>query len=118
MHENPFSWREFLFSFQGRVSRRQYWLKFMLPIWLPAITISTLIDSILGYEEFRGPGSLILLLVFWPSAAVIIKRWHDRNKVGWWFLIGLIPYIGPFWVLIENGFLPGTAGSNRFGEEP
>jgi uncharacterized membrane protein YhaH (DUF805 family) len=29
-------------------------------------------------------------------------------------LIGAIPFIGGIWVLIENGFLPGTAGPNRF----
>ena len=47
-----------------------------------------------------------------------IKRWHDRDKSGWWSLIAFIPLIGFLWVLIECGFLAGTSGSNRFGEDP
>jgi uncharacterized membrane protein YhaH (DUF805 family) len=46
---------------------------------------------------------------------VYIKRFHDRDKTGWWVLIGLIPLIGPLWLLIELGFLKGTDGANRFG---
>ena len=32
-------------------------------------------------------------------------------------MINFIPIIG-VWALIENGFLPGTEGKNRFGEDP
>jgi len=30
-------------------------------------------------------------------------------------LVGIIPVIGPIWLFIENGLLPGTDGHNRFG---
>jgi hypothetical protein len=46
---------------------------------------------------------------------VYIKRFHDRDKSGWWVLIWLIPIIGAIWLLIELGFLKGTPGPNRFG---
>ena len=49
------------------------------------------------------------------SSFVHIKRFHDRDKSGWWVLIGLIPIIGAIWLLIELGFLKGTPGPNRFG---
>ena len=49
------------------------------------------------------------------SLAIQVKRWHDRNKSGWWVLIGLIPLIGGIWALIETGFLAGDDGENRFG---
>jgi len=45
-----------------------------------------------------------------------IRRWHDRDKSGWWVFIGFIPIIGPLWTLIELGFLPGTPGPNHYGE--
>jgi uncharacterized membrane protein YhaH (DUF805 family) len=67
------------------------------------------------------PSVLFLLLLapplIWISVAVQVKRWHDRDKSGWWFLMNFVPIIGWLWVLIECGFLRGTPGPNRFGEE-
>lgn len=62
--------------------------------------------------------AIVGLLIIWPSLAIQVKRWHDRDKSGWWVLIGLIAVIGGIWVLVECGFLPGTAGTNRFGPPP
>jgi uncharacterized membrane protein YhaH (DUF805 family) len=56
------------------------------------------------------------LLLLWPALALSVKRWHDRDKPGWWVLVGLIPVIGWLWLVIENGLLRGSAGANRFGE--
>jgi uncharacterized membrane protein YhaH (DUF805 family) len=61
---------------------------------------------------------VLQVLLIWPSLAVSAKRWHDRDKSAWWILVGLIPIIGNIWILIENGFLRGTEGSNRFGDDP
>ena len=49
---------------------------------------------------------------------MISKRYHDRGKSGWWYLVTFIPLIGPIWVLIELQFLSGDRGSNRFGPPP
>ena len=57
----------------------------------------------------------MVALALIPSIIVYIKRFHDRDKSGWWVLIGLIPIIGGIWLLIELGFLKGTPGPNRFG---
>ena len=57
----------------------------------------------------------MVALALIPSIIVYIKRFHDRDKSGWWVLIGLIPIIGAIWLLIELGFLKGTDGPNRFG---
>jgi uncharacterized membrane protein YhaH (DUF805 family) len=61
---------------------------------------------------------IVNLLLLWPAVAVSVKRWHDRNRSGWWILINLLPIIGWAWALIENGLLRGTAGPNRFGADP
>ena len=61
---------------------------------------------------------LVGLLAIWPGLAIQIKRWHDRGKSGWWVLIGLIPIIGFWWVLIECGFLSGDEGPNEYGPDP
>lgn len=63
-------------------------------------------------------GLAFALVALYPAICVSIKRWHDRDKSGWWVLIGLIPIIGAIWVLIECGILKGTEGPNRFGPDP
>jgi len=64
--------------------------------------------------------SVIMLILYipliWVSLAIQVKRWHDRNKSGWWVLISFVPLIGPIWALIENGFLAGDEAENRFGQ--
>jgi len=63
-------------------------------------------------------GGLLCLVLVWPSLAIQVKRWHDRNKTGWMVLINFIPIIGFFWTLIECGFLDGTPGPNKYGPSP
>lgn len=105
---------KFYFSFEGRVNRKDWWLKYALPLLIPAFIASVIVDEMTGYSDRSGPGVFVFLIILWPMLAISIKRWHDRDKAGWWMLIGVIPFIGGIWVLIENGFLPGTAGPNRF----
>ena len=61
---------------------------------------------------------LVGLVLIIPNLAVAAKRWHDRDKSGWWMLIALVPIIGWIWALVETGFLAGTSGPNRFGADP
>jgi uncharacterized membrane protein YhaH (DUF805 family) len=109
-------WRQFLFSFQGRVGRQQYWL--MVVLTVPFAIAAAIINGGIRHDPSETPGVLLLLPMVWPAFAVTIKRWHDRDKSGWWILINLIPVVGDFWSLIENGFLKGTPGENRFGPDP
>ena len=68
-------------------------------------------DPEAGIGLFSGIFALLSLI---PAIIVHIKRFHDRDKSGWWLLIVLIPIIGAIWLLIELGFLKGTSGPNRF----
>lgn len=107
---------EVLFSFKGRIGRLTYWA-YMLAFIVFSFVAQT-IDYSIGYTEASDIGPFDIaatLLMLWPVLAVSVKRWHDRNKSALWVLIGLIPIIGIIWVLIENGCLRGTDGSNRFG---
>ena len=62
--------------------------------------------------------SMVLVVALWSGLAVQVKRWHDRDKNGVWVLINLIPIVGSIWALVENGFLDGTQGPNRYGPSP
>jgi uncharacterized membrane protein YhaH (DUF805 family) len=110
------NWRQFLFSFEGRVGRRQFWL--MVVLTLPFLIAAAIINGGFGHDPAESPGALVLLPMLWPAFAVTVKRWHDRNKSAWWILINLIPVVGDIWSLVENGFLRGTPGENRFGPDP
>ena len=72
--------------------------------------------------ERKGPGRFWALLVvvpsLWVGLVVSVKRWHDRNKSGRWVLLNLVPVVGWLWHVIECGFLRGTVGPNRFGQDP
>ena len=108
--------KTFYFSFDGRIGRQDFWLRYVLPY----LGMLVVIVIIAGINENVGQ---IVNLIFsvatiWPSLAVIAKRWHDRNKSGWWILITIIPIVGSIWALVENGFLRGTVGPNRFGPDP
>ena len=124
---------QFLFSFEGRISRSAYWLKWMLPYIVVMMVLGFLMSMFaIPADPYATPAqsqgamsgivgivfSLVYLASLWPSLAVLAKRWHDRDKSGWWTLIGLVPAIGGFWILIECGFLKGSDGPNRFGDDP
>ena len=66
--------------------------------------------------EFIAGG--ILLLMVWPTVAVNMKRWHDRGRSGWWFILSpFIPIIA-LWILVESAFFPSGSESNCFGPSP
>ena len=116
-----FNFQQFYFSAQGRMNRKQLWLRAILPI-LVIILVLGFVDRVIGiYDPNTGVGilsGLFALASLIPAILVDIKRWHDRDKSGWWMLIALIPIIGSIWLLIELGFLAGTPGPNRFGPPP
>ena len=115
----------FLFSPKGRINRGQYWLSLLSVfviysvIYLANIFLFTITENYNIYDLVDIFNSLIVpWVILWIALVISIKRWHDRDKSGWSVLIGLIPIIGGLWVTIENGFLPGTDGPNKYGEAP
>ena len=109
----PPSLRWLLLQFDGRLSRRAWWLwGVLLPLGL-GLYLTTVLR--VAGASAQGTEIAINLLLLWPTVAVSIKRWHDRGKSGWWVLLALVPWVGWLWVLIENGLLCGDKGPNRFG---
>ncbi len=106
-----------LFSFSGRVGRGTFWL---IGIGTLLVYYSAVFMAVMSLGEEAGGGVMALgyIPLLWISLANSAKRWHDRNKSGWWILIALVPLIGPLWAFVEQGFLPGDEGHNRFGAPP
>lgn len=110
-----------LFSFQGRIRRRDFWIVFLIFSIVTSISLPRLFGLPGAHPDFSGEGLIglaIFVLSVWIHLAVLVKRWHDRDKSGWWVLIALIPVIGWIWQLVEAGFLEGTPGVNRYGLPP
>jgi uncharacterized membrane protein YhaH (DUF805 family) len=57
------------------------------------------------------------LATFIPGLAVMVRRLHDVDKSGWWFLISFIPIIGTIWIIVLLA-TDGTPGTNQYGVNP
>lgn len=121
---------QFLFDFNGRIRRLHFWLFFLclsavygglfwqFGHWEVHHNDHHFVSLGVTYLQHNPLFGLLGLAAIWAKLAVTVKRWHDRDKSGWWILIGLVPVIGWLWQLIECGFMEGTPGDNRFGRSP
>jgi uncharacterized membrane protein YhaH (DUF805 family) len=119
-------------SFEGRTRRLHFWLGLIILSIVNSLVFSFTLGGAISGAAMRGNpfaiadafsgvglvGGLLVLALIWPSLAVQVKRWHDRDKTGWMVLINFIPIVGFFWTFIECGFLDGTPGPNRYGPSP
>ena len=60
---------------------------------------------------------LPVLALFIPAVALMVRRFHDQDKLGFFVLMGLIPVIGNLLVLIGMA-MPGDDGDNSYGPDP
>ncbi len=118
---------QMLFSFDGRIRRRDYWLYAIGSGIVIGILINVVMMALGGpvdptTQQPNMTAVLVALLLYipalWIGLALQAKRWHDRDKGAIWLLINLLPIIGGLWALVECGFLDGTPGPNRFGPSP
>ena len=100
-----------LLSFGGRVPRSVFWV-----VQLITAVIIFFINMVT--PDSPGLRLFLLLVLAVPQTATAVKRYHDRDKSGWWILVSLVPLIGPLWTAVELGFFRGTSGPNRFGPDP
>lgn len=108
-------WR-MLLDPRGRIARRDFWL---WGVGFP-IGLGIVLHALAGIARLPAAGTehAVNALLLWPFVAVAAKRWHDRDRSGWWVLVALIPLVGWIWTLVACGLLRGTAGANRHGPDP
>jgi len=117
------SFAQFYFSPRGRISRAQYWLRFVLPVVAIHFAFVVVIIALAAAHNTSAAGGFYLiwtlysLIVFWPNLAVLIKRSHDRDWP-WPFILLLVVPLVQLWPMVEISFLRGTIGGNRFGADP
>ena len=94
---------QLLFSFQGRLNRKPYWLTTLAIIAILVVIVGILFavaGASLLTGDFSGLGAAAIVLVLlyipllWIGLALGTKRLHDRNKSGWWLVVfWLVPVI-------------------------
>ncbi|WP_312605133.1 DUF805 domain-containing protein [Kosakonia cowanii] len=129
--------QQWLFSFKGRIGRRDFWIWMVL--WVVSMTLLFVLANN-GMLDFQT-AAFILVCLIWPTACVMVKRLHDRGRHGGWALLmvlawmllsgnwamldgtlawavgRLIPVAIIVVMMIDLGAMLGTQGKNRFGNE-
>lgn len=136
-----------LFGYDGRIGRLSYWLGLATAWAIIGFFAAIAEDATAGTGDIGRYVAFIFIVgsFVWMHSAVTIKRLHDRGRPALWYVLyGIAPpalfivatyfyttgalapaailyvlsFAGLFWVIIELGLLPGTAGPNRYGPAP
>ncbi|MDX1462312.1 MAG: DUF805 domain-containing protein [Marinirhabdus sp.] len=117
-------------NFDGRARRSEYWYFSLLNILITVVFGFILV--VMGALSDRAGEppvtfylvlmvlALAYLMLLLPSIAVAVRRLHDTDKSGWWYLLGVIPiinYVGGI-VLLIFYCTEGTRGANQYGKDP
>lgn len=111
-------------TFHGRASRSEFW-------WAWGLNIVVFFAAGIGVEMANSMAShaahrptsvstvigvvflLYALAALVPSIAVLVRRLHDANLSGWWWLLTLLPFAGPV-IGVIFGILPRQGYGKRF----
>lgn len=107
-------------TFSGRAQRSEFWwfaLFVVISNFVLGIVDHMLFGMAVDGQQVSLLGALFSLAVLLPNIAVGVRRLHDLDKSGWWYLLILIPLVGAL-VLIYFFVQKGTDGPNRFGADP
>ncbi|MBL7636077.1 DUF805 domain-containing protein [Atlantibacter hermannii] len=129
--------QQWLFSFKGRIGRRDFWI--WIGLWIVAMALLFILvaNGILDAQT----GAFVLVCLLWPTSAVVVKRLHDRGKSGLWALLMIAAWmllagnwalLGGMWQWVVGRFIPtlilvmllldlgafiGTPGENKYGKD-
>ncbi len=119
------------FSFQGRASRKEFWVHGYVGFALIMLAVAAAFGLLnLGKRMILSDAPMHLqmplqasleaallcllgvcgALFIWFSAALTFRRMHDLDRSGFQDVLGLFRY--------QLLFTPGTQGPNRFGPDP
>ncbi|MBE8163063.1 MAG: DUF805 domain-containing protein [Bdellovibrionaceae bacterium] len=99
----------FLLSYEGRITRRDYWLKGQLFFFI--------VSFLLQVSSLYSLSMIFFILSLYSMVVINIKRAHDINKSGYFILLSLIPLLN-IWVFIVLGFENSDPENNQYGPSP
>ena len=97
-------------TFYGRASRSAFWWFELLAV------IAYAVVSVISNSSTVA-GVILDIIIGIPmvvtNIALAVRRLHDADHTGWWWLIGWVPLIG--WIIVLVFYLqPSTPGPNRY----
>jgi len=136
---------DLLFTFDGRVSRRTFWL-WNATYFLLIISVATAVKNFSPETASMVLPTTLVLLVF-PDLVITAKRWHDRNKSRVWLVLyipliltrliiptnttttlyqpttieswlSIAAMLCGAWIFIECGLFEGDEKENQYGPVP
>jgi uncharacterized membrane protein YhaH (DUF805 family) len=112
-------------NFEGRASRSEYWWFYLFTFLVSfplgfidgfmLVIMDVPIDSLLWV--LSPMMTLFQLAIFIPSLAVMVRRFHDLGKSGWWVFILLIPCVGIILYIVWMAS-DGEPHDNMYGPVP
>src|SRR5690606_37102973 len=105
------------FRFDGRIGRLQYFgFSVIWGVLLTVVAMALGFSASMSGLSAAGSASFWLLFLVYVVATVSygVRRLHDLDKSGWWYLLSFVPLANVVLGLILL-FGPGTPGANRFG---
>ena len=135
------------FSFRARANRQRYWMTVLsiFGLFIVSVFVAGMLALAPLLALVIIP---VWLALFVANLANAVRRLHDRNKSAWWLLLfmgvptlfllpaslanassdpgaaafgalcGLISLPFSIWAFVEMGCLRGTAGPNKYGDDP
>ena len=129
------------FDFSSRSSRSEFWWFFLFCVLLYLLTFSLTINELGQLDENNPEDFLSKALTSWfglafiftliPSISVSVRRFHDINMSGWWYValqiapsilaqfIFLFSFISFITLLVYLYFMCAEGGGdNQYGANP
>lgn len=128
------------FVWSTRASRSEFWY-WQLFLYVSAFILAA-VDLYMMPADAVNPNtgeplmilsSLFYIITFFPSIAVMVRRFHDTNHTGWWYWLpvaaaltavtgNVVIFVGSLvlavlWVLYLL-VKEGDKGDNRYGPDP
>jgi len=137
-------WHRLFFGFGGRIDRTTLWTVFgsILLAWIAVAVVDMTLLS--GWASIAVPYIAFVMIAYCYLMAAA-KRFHDRNRSGWWVLAVYAPpalviagidrlgwspttpwaaivldvlLVPAIWAFVELFCLRGTVGPNDYGPDP
>jgi uncharacterized membrane protein YhaH (DUF805 family) len=105
--------------FTGRASRKEFWIFGLINVAI--IFALKGIELLVGRSNADSHIVVVRLLyeaaAMIPTVAVSVRRLHDTNRTGWWYLTIFIPVVGIIKLMIDFAE-DSQPGDNRYGPNP
>ena len=85
-------------DFHGRATRSEFWYLYLFYVII-------ILGSSIAFNMVSPRIALPLVMILFlghaiPILAAVVRRLHDTNRSGWWFLVSFIPLVGTIILIV------------------